>query len=271
MPGFSILLAPSEGKVAGGNPLAPSMFDRRASDTFNYFSTLNPERRQVIAALKQTIENGEEAGLEELFGIKGRNLEEAIEANLAVMDSPRMAAMDRYSPGIMYAAIDFANLPTGAQRRLLENGIIFSGLYGLLRPDDLIQNYRLRMDATLGNLGKVSTFWRPYVSPILNELLDGRFVWNLLPAAHQEAWDDTHRYSGMVEVKFFVEEDGERKPVTHSVKVLRGALIRFIVREAADTLDLLVEQEAINGFAYDQEASTFDEATRTGVVVMVKR
>lgn len=257
--------------MAGGNPLAPSMFDRRASDTFNYFSTLNPERRQVIAALKQTIENGEEPHLEELFGVKGRFLEDAIEANLAVMDSPRMAAMDRYSPGVMYAAIDFANLPTGAQRRLLENGIIFSGLYGLLRPDDLIQNYRLRMDSTLRTIGKVSTFWRPYISPILNDLLEGRFVWNLLPSAHQDAWDDEHRYQGMVEVKFFVEEDGERKPVTHSVKVLRGALIRFIVKEAADSLDLLAEYGSINGFDYDQEASNFDESSRTGVVVMVKR
>lgn len=271
MPGFSILLAPSEGKVAGGNPLAPSMFDRRASDTFNYFSTLNPERRQVIAALKAAIEDGVEADLEELFGVKGRHLEEAIEANLSVMDSPRMAAMDRYSPGVMYAAIDFANLPTGAQRRLLENGIIFSGLYGLLRPDDLIQNYRLRMDATLPGIGKVAAFWRPYISSILNDLLDGRFVWNLLPGTHQEAWDDQHRYRSMVEVKFFVEENGERKPVTHSVKVLRGALIRFIVREQADSLDLLVAEGPINGFVYDEEASVFDDATRTGTVVMVKR
>ena len=48
-----------------------------------------------------------------------------------------MSALDRFSPGIMYEAMNFQALPTGAQRRLLENGIIFSGLFGLLRPDDL--------------------------------------------------------------------------------------------------------------------------------------
>lgn len=271
MPGFAILLPPSEGKVAGGNPLAPSMFDRRASDTFNYFSALNPERRQVISALHKAIEEGSDEELEQLFGLKGRMLEEAVEANLAVMDSPRMAAMERYGPGVLYTAIDFANLPTGAQRRLLENGVIFSGLYGLLRPDDLIQNYRLRMDAALPDVGRLSAFWRPYVSPILNRILQGRFVWNLLPGVHQEAWDDDGSYDAMVEVKFFDEEDGERKPLSHAVKTQRGILARFIVRESADSIDLLADQEDIQGYRLDPDATSFDEETRRGVVVMVKQ
>ena len=185
MPNFAILLAPAEGKKPGGNPFAPDMFDYRASDTFNYFSELNPERRMLIDTLQEVIETSDEQTLQDLFGVKGDHLEEALKVNQEVYSAPLMSALDRYSPGVMYKAMDFTGLPTGAQRRLLENGVILSGLFGLLRPDDLIPNYRLRIDATLPGIGKIAKYWRSHVSLLLNETLKGRFVWDLLPAVHR--------------------------------------------------------------------------------------
>lgn len=268
MPNFAILLPPAEGKRAGGNPFAPDMFDYRTSNTFNYFSELNPERRQLIARLQAAVAAGE--GLETLFGVKGEALEEALRANEEIYQAPLMAALDRYSPGVMYEAMDFGGLPTGAQRRLLENGVIFSGLFGLLRPDDLIPNYRLRMDATLPEIGKVSRFWRPHLSPLLNRTVQGLTVWNLLPLAHQEAWEDAHTYARMIEVKFFVEKGGERRPLSHGVKPLRGRLVNFIVRETAEDPAALRHWEAPEGFQLDETATTTDEATRITTVVFVK-
>lgn len=269
MPEFAILLPPAEGKKAGGNPLAPDMFDYRASNTFNYFSELNPERRRLIDAVQQAIENGDD--LEKIFGVKGSALEEAIQVNLNIYKAPRMAALDRYSPGVMYQALDFPGLPTGAQRRFLENTIIFSGMFGLLRPDDLIPNYRLRMDAVVPGIGKVSRYWRPYISPMLNELLKDRFVWNLLPAAHQEAWEDAHTYRQMVEIKFLLEEKGVRRPLTHGVKPLRGQLVNFIVREGLEDLEGLKAWRNSEGFVLEESASEFDATTRRVVLVMIKR
>jgi cytoplasmic iron level regulating protein YaaA (DUF328/UPF0246 family) len=269
MPNFAILLPPSEGKQPGGNPFAPDMFDYRTSNTFNYFSELNPERRRLIEALQQTIEAGEE--LEELFGLKGEALEEAVRIDREIYSAPLMSALDRYSPGVMYKAMDFAGLPTGAQRRLLENGIILSGLFGLLRPDDLIPNYRLRMDAKLPGIGKVGAFWKPLVSPLLNKALEGRIVWNLLPALHQEAWEDEHTYDQMVEVKFFTEEGCALKPVTHGVKPLRGQLVNFIVRETAEDLETVKRWRSPEGYEADEAATSVEEATKTVRLVMVKR
>ncbi len=265
MPGFSILLPPAEGKVPGGNPFAPRMFDR-GSSTFNYFSGLNPERRTLIAALHRVIDRGER--LPELFGVKHDHLEAALEANRAVMESPVMSALDRYSLGVMYKAMDFNNLPTGAQRRLLEHGVIFSGLFGLLRPDDLIPNYRLRMDAYLEGIGKVAAYWREVLSTELNALVTDRFVWNLLPKAHQDAWADAHTYAGMVQVRFFYVKGGERKPVTHGVKPLRGALVNFIVREAAESPEALYDLD-LKGFHYDEENSTWDDEAQSGTISMI--
>ncbi|GIV60706.1 MAG: hypothetical protein KatS3mg043_1795 [Rhodothermaceae bacterium] len=270
MPNFAILLPPAEGKRDGGNPFAPDMFDYRSSNTFNYFNELNPERRALIDALQKTIRESDTATLEKIFGVKGETLEETIRTNLALYEAPLMSALDRYSPGVMFKAMDFAGLPTGAQRRLLEQGIIFSGLFGLLRPDDLIPNYRLRMDAVLPEIGKVSQYWRPHVSKLLNRRLEGAYVWNLLPGAHQEAWDDTHTYAEMVVVKFFIERDGERKPVSHGVKPLRGRLVNFIVRETLEDYEPLRNWEHPDGYRLDEAASTYDEANRTRTLVMVK-
>ncbi len=267
MTAFVLLLPSAEGKQAGGNPFAPDMFDYRASNTFNYFSELNPVRKQIIQHLHQALDEGVDLG--KLFGVKGKMLEEAVQVNREVMRSPLMAALDRYSPGVLYQAMSFSSLPTGAQRRLLENGVIFSGMFGLLRPDDLIPNYRLRIDATLPGIGKVNRFWRPHLSPVLNKLVEDKIVWNLLPAAHQAAWEDTHRYRAMIQVRFFREKDGERIPVSHGVKSLRGSLANFIVRESITDIEGLEAWHHPEGFRLDREASTWDEETRTHTLVMV--
>ena len=266
---FTILLPSAEGKEPGGNPLAPDMFDYRSSNTFNYFSQLNPERRALIDALQTQIKGGDEAELEQLLGVKGEMLEEAVEADLQVYRSPLMAAVDRYGPGVMYAAMDFAGLPTGSQRRLLENGVIFSGLFGLLRPDDLIPNYRLKMDAKVEGIGKVASYWREPLSEALNALVDGHAVWNLLPGVHETAWDDAETYGRMIRVKFYKEDEGgERKAVSHGVKELRGALVAHIVNETADSVESLEDWEAPDGYEVDPDASEIDEKGG-GTVVMV--
>jgi len=273
MADFAILLPSAEGKAPGGNPLAPDMFDYRTSNTFNYFSELNPERRAVIKALQQTIQDSEEEELEKLFGVKGDTLEEAVKVNLEIYGSPLLAAVDRYGPGVMYEAMEFPELPTGAQRRLLENGVILSGLFGLLRPDDLIPNYQLGMKASIPDLGPVADYWRPVVSPILNDSLEDRWVWDLLPEVHRNAWTDEHTYEARVEVTFEREEEGERVEITgEDLEVQRGQFVNFIVQETAEEMEDLREwaEEESDDLSFDEAASTYDEETKTWSIVMVQ-
>jgi cytoplasmic iron level regulating protein YaaA (DUF328/UPF0246 family) len=246
------------------------MFDYRSSNTFNYFNEFNPERRKLIDALQAQVMAGEADELQKLFGVKGDTLQEAVDVTGEIYRSPLIAAIDRYDPGVMYAAMQFPDLPTGAQRRLLENGVIFSGMFGLLRPDDLIPNYRLKMDASVTGVGKVSSYWRPVLSDRLNTLLKGQVVWNLLPGAHEAAWDDAETYARMFRVKFYKEaESGERKAVSHGVKELRGALVHHIVIELPETIEDLDEWEAPEGFEVDFAASEIDEASGGGTIAMV--
>jgi hypothetical protein len=274
MPNLSILLSPADRKQPGGNPFAPDMFDYRTSGTFNYYDDLNPERRELIDTLQDVIEEEDENTLSDLFGLEDYELEEAIRVNSEIYDAPLMSALDRYSPGVMYAAMDFANLPTGAQRRLLENGVILSGLFGLLRPDDLIPNYQLGMNATLPDLGPVAEYWRPVVSPILNDNLEDRWVWDLLPETYREAWTDEHTYEARVEVSFERVEDGERVPITgEDLEVERGQFVNVVVQETAEEMEDLREwaEEDSDEYDLDEDASTYDEDTKTWSIVMVKQ
>jgi len=265
MPNLTVLLAPATTKQPGGNPFAPDMFDYRTSGTFNYFDELNPERRALIDDLQKVIQD--EDATAETFELEGYELEEFVEVNSEIYDAPLMSALDRYSPGIMYAAMDFANLPTGAQRRLLENGVIISGLFGLLRPDDLIPNYRLGMDVDFGEIGPVTDYWRPHISPLLNENLKGRWVWDLLPEVNRSAWTDEHAYEARVEVTFLEGGDEVTGP---DLEVQRGQLVNFIVRETAEDLEELREWEHPDDFVWDEDASTFDDETKTWNLVMAK-
>ena len=271
MPNFVILLPPADTKQPGGNPFAPDMFDYRTSNTFNYFSDLNPRRRELIGALQEAMSEADDpsALFEELEGFE---LEEAVRVNEEIYDAPLMSALDRYSPGALYSASDFADLPTGAQRRMLENGVIFSGLFGLLRPDDLVPNYHLRMTAELPEVGDVGEFWRPHISPLLNKTLEGRFVWDFLPEELRAVWDDEHTYAERVQVRF-VDKDGEGGegkafPPEEDLSTLQGKLVNHIVRETFEDLEDLEDGDLVDDFRFDEGASEYDEDTKTHVLTM---
>ncbi len=269
MPNFAILLAPSESKLAGGNPLAPDMFDYRSSTTFNYFHELNSQRRQLIEALQVSLD-GSKASLEKIFGTKAAATE-AVEINREIFGSPLMSALERYSPGVLYKAMDFSSLPTGAQRRLLENGIIISGLFGLLRPDDLIPDYRIKMDAAIPKLGKVSTFWKKTLSDSLNRTVKGQVVWNLLPNSHADAWDDDASYVEMIVVRFVDEKKGKRTAATKGVKALRGKLVNYIVSEMGEDVEALNEWKHPAGYVIDLDESSLNEETKLRTITMVRK
>ncbi|NND71570.1 MAG: peroxide stress protein YaaA [Rhodothermales bacterium] len=264
---FSILLGSSDIKKDGGNPFAPDMFDYRTSNTFNYYHEVNPERRKLIDAILAAVDD-------EDFnpGGAGIDRETAAAVNRELYNSPLMSALDRYSPGVMYEAMNFQSLPTGAQRRLLENGIIFSGLFGLLRPDDLIPEYHVALDASIPKVGSVAEYWHDLVSAILNKQLQDHIVWNLLPDAIPDVWDDEHVYSEMITANFYGRRKGGKlPPVTEGLQALRGQLVGFIVKESAEDVDLLEEWTHPAGYNYSAKDSEYNEETKTRSLAFVKR
>ncbi|MFT4604198.1 MAG: cytoplasmic iron level regulating protein YaaA (DUF328/UPF0246 family) [Rhodothermales bacterium] len=269
MPNFSILLPSAGPKTDGGNPFAPDMFDYRSSNTFNYFHSLNTDRRALIDALQKTIAGGFEDE-DALFGtILDDGEVDWVEVNRQIYKAPLTSALDRYGPGVMYKAMDFPGLPTGAQRRLLEEGVILSGLFGLLRPDDLIPRYRLGIDAVVPEIGSTLAYWRPRISGPLNETIKNQLVWNLLSGSHEAMWDNEMTYKSMVRVTFLRNIAGTMTRVEEQVP-LRGRLVNFIVRETLEDIEPLLSWRHPDGYTYDEERSSYDAATRTHNIVMVR-
>ena len=244
-----ILVPPSEGKRSGGE--GPRWTARSCS-----FPGLSPTRTKVLRAMLAAMDDTE-ASRSKLLGVKGAALASATAIDLAVRRSPTMPAIDRYT-GVLYDALDVATLPRRARTRLDASLIIFSGLFGAVRSTDPIPDYKLKMGASLPEIGNITTRWRTPITKALTPEVSGRVVWNLLPKEHDAAWTcPVELTRSTLRVTFLDEQPrrpGEPRSFTrvnHWNKLLKGALIRHILLTGAAAPDHLVEFHHPEGYRFD--------------------
>ena len=269
MSNYTILLPPSEGKAAAGDDCR-NWIDIADDRRLNAFCEMDLPRRAVINALQASLSQPV-GDLSKLFSVKGERLDEAIATNGKLPAGPLMPAIHRYN-GVLFDFLDYGSMDATGQAAFNEHVVIFSGLWGLLRPTDLIPDYKLKMDASLPGLGKVSAFWKPLVSALLNPMLDDHVVWDLLPGAHRAAWDGKAGYAARWQVKFVQRGERKGKPVyrtvTHWSKALKGALVRFICEQGVTSPDALVDFAHPEGYVYRTDESKLGE--RGGELLFVK-
>ena len=263
-----LLLPPSEGKAAGGRGgpwqpgtmVAPELDERRA---------------KVMVALARAMK-GSGVARGKLLGVKGVALEAATEANREVVAAPTLPAIDRYT-GVLYEALSYGTRPAAIRRRIDAQVRILSGLWGVVAPRDPIPDYKLKMGASVGRLGKLSTWWRPAVTAALADDVAGRTVWNLLPNEHAAAWAPALGLdagpaapSTVVSVRFFDTVVRAGRPelvaVAHWNKLLKGALVAHVVAEQLSDPDGLSEFVHPLGYRFDP---TLTERAPDGVTVAV--
>ena len=125
------MLPPSEGKASGGDG-APLNLDSLS------FNSLNSIRARMAKALAQLSQRPRVA--QKLLGVKGAALERAKLDNASLNKSPTLPAIERYT-GVMYDAIDHRSLDPVAREAFGRTVVIMSGLFGMVRPFDLIPTY----------------------------------------------------------------------------------------------------------------------------------
>jgi cytoplasmic iron level regulating protein YaaA (DUF328/UPF0246 family) len=266
---YTILLPPSEDKASGGTDNR-SWLEIAHVPTMNSFSALNEARHTLIKALHLTL-NQPEPMLEQIFRVKGDTLAAAVEANWRLPGGPILAAVRRYT-GVMYDHLDYVNMSRATREAFEKNAILFSGVWGILRPTDLIPDYKLKIDAKLPDLGKVSTYWKPHISSHLNALVKNHVVWDLLPGAHRQAWDGKAKARAHWQIKFVQAQNKNGaityRTVSHWSKALKGALVRFIcehdITEPADFAGF----DHPEGYIYSPELSHLDR--NSGEVVFLR-
>ena len=142
-----------------------------------------------------------------------------------------------------------------AQRRLR----ILSGLYGLLRPLDRIQPYRLEMGSRFATrrAKNLYEFWGKKIAKTLNSVAETEGSTHLLNCASQEYFGSVDRKALTLEViepVFLERKDGVEKTISFYAKKARGAMARFAVENRVEGPDDL-KAFTTDGYAYRAEGS----------------
>ena len=136
---------------------------------------------------------------------------------------------------------------------------MLSGLYGLLRPLDLMQPYRLEMGTKLANArGKdLYAFWGERISEWLNEALAEQGDDVLLNLASNEYFSAVKRSAlkaRVIDTEFRDQKNGQYKIISFYAKKARGMMSRFVISERIDNPEHL-KQFDVQGYRFDNELS----------------
>lgn len=140
---------------------------------------------------------------------------------------------------------------------------ILSGLYGLLRPMDLIQPYRLEMGTALKNpLGKtLYQFWGSDITDLINfRLKESRSRWivNLASNEYFKAVKPKALAAPIVHPVFKDESNGRYKVISFYAKKARGMMARYIIKNRIDGADK-IKSFSDAGYQYDEGQSSAEE------------
>ncbi len=137
---------------------------------------------------------------------------------------------------------------------------ILSGLYGLLRPLDLIQPYRLEMGSRLANPrgNNLYKFWGETITDALNEATeshDDQTVVNLASNEYFKSVKPKKLVGGVVTPIFRENKDGKLKTISFVAKRARGAMARWIIDNRVTSSAALLDY-AEDDYRYQPELST---------------
>ena len=164
--------------------------------------------------------------------------------------------------GDVYEGLDANSLSTADLTWAQQHLVVLSGLYGVLRPLDRLQPYRLEMGTALANPrgADLYAWWGDTVAGYLNERLADDKAPLVLNLASQEYARVALRpalKARVVECQFEDWKGGRYKVISFFAKRARGLMARHAIAKRAKTLRAL-EDFSAEGYALDRSASTAD-------------
>jgi cytoplasmic iron level regulating protein YaaA (DUF328/UPF0246 family) len=140
---------------------------------------------------------------------------------------------------------------------------MLSGLYGLLRPLDLMQPYRLEMGTKLKHAsGKdLYSFWGDTITDHVNQALkaqDDDIVINLASDEYFKAINPSHLQGKLIKPVFLDEKNGQFKVISFYAKKARGLMSRFIIKNQLTQVEQL-KQFDLEGYQFAEAQSGDDE------------
>ena len=168
--------------------------------------------------------------------------------------------------GDVYTGLDAYTIPTDKLDDLQDQLRILSGLYGILRPLDLMQEYRLEMGTSIaiGTKKNLYEFWKKTITDALNkELTKDELFINLASNEYFSAVDTKALKVPVITPEFKDYKDGKLKMISFFAKKARGLMVRYIIDTNAKTI------EDLKGFNY--EGYAFDANLSKGNTLVFTR
>ncbi|WP_228850747.1 peroxide stress protein YaaA [Aegicerativicinus sediminis] len=163
--------------------------------------------------------------------------------------------------GDVYRGFDAYTLDSEKYGSMQNKVRILSGLYGVLKPFDLIQPYRLEMgtDLRVGGKKNLYEFWKSKVTNALNKELekDELFV-NLASNEYFKAVDAKKLKGQLVNIKFQELKGDTYKTIAIFSKLARGAMARYIVDNNIEDLEGL-KGFNVDNYSYNESMSKDNE------------
>jgi len=168
--------------------------------------------------------------------------------------------------GDVYTGLDIYSLPVEKLSVLQDKLRILSGLYGLLKPLDLMQAYRLEMGTSIaiGKNKNLYEFWKKTITENLNEELQKEELFiNLASNEYFSAIDVKLLKVPVITPEFRDYKDGKLKMISFFAKKARGLMVRYVLDTNAET------PEDLKGFNY--EGYAFDANLSKGNTLVFTR
>ena len=159
--------------------------------------------------------------------------------------------------GDVYVGMNPQTIPLEKIPALQDRLRILSGLYGILKPLDLIKPYRLEMGTkiAIGSNKNLYEFWKKKITASLNsELQKGELFINLASNEYFSAVDFKALKVPVITPDFMDYKDGKLKIISFFAKKARGLMVRYIIDTNAENIDDL---KAFNyeGYQFDANLS----------------
>jgi len=167
--------------------------------------------------------------------------------------------------GEVYSGLDVYGFSEEKVNKLQEKLRILSGLYGVLKPLDLIQAYRLEMGTNLSieNSKNLYDFWKDTITESLNnELSQDELFVNLASKEYADVIDFKRLKGIHITPEFRDYKNGKLKIISFFAKKARGLMAGYIIEKKCETIEDLKKFD-LDNYRFDANLSSSDKLVFT--------
>jgi cytoplasmic iron level regulating protein YaaA (DUF328/UPF0246 family) len=160
----------------------------------------------------------------------------------------------------VYVGLDAGSLDSEDIKWAQDHLRILSGLYGVLRPLDLMQDYRLEMGTRLKTRrgSNLYQFWKNRITDVINEdvrSIKSNVILNLASKEYFQAIRPKNLQAILYHVNFFEKRKGKYQFISFTAKKARGWMCRYVIENRIEDPEK-IKNFSHEGFNFNPELST---------------